>query len=95
MKMVFVPPLASNAAGWVPRLREAFPEVDFVTPPDLDAARLELASADAAYGTLTADLIADAGNLKWLQSPMAAPPPGFYFDELIAHPARDQLPRYL
>jgi len=87
MKMVFVPPLAANAQQWVPRLRTAYPDVDFVTPVDEAQARDELKRADAAYGTLTPALLAVANQLQWLQSPMAAPPPGFYFEELIAHPA--------
>jgi len=87
MKIVFVPPLSANAEQWVTRLQKAYPDIEFVTPKDSVQARAELALADAAYGTLTPELLANAGQLRWLQSPMAAPPPGFYFDELIAHPA--------
>ncbi|MDT7724939.1 MAG: hypothetical protein QOI21_1515 [Actinomycetota bacterium] len=45
-----------------------------------------LPDADAAYGTLDRELLAAAGKLRWLQAPMAAPPAGYFFDELVAHP---------
>ena len=45
-----------------------------------------LAEADAAFGTLTHEMVAAAERLEWLQAPFAAPPAGFYSDELIAHP---------
>jgi len=49
-------------------------------------ARELLGDADAAFGTLDPDLLAAAPRLRWLQAPMAAPPAGYFFDELIAHP---------
>ena len=88
MKMVFLPPISNMTQSWVSRLREAVPDAEFSTPQsDADTLR-ELADADAAFGTLTPDLLAAAPELKWLQSPMAAPPAGFYFDELVAHSAQ-------
>jgi phosphoglycerate dehydrogenase-like enzyme len=45
-----------------------------------------LPDADAAFGTLDRELLAAAGKLRWLQAPMAAPPAGYFFDELVAHP---------
>src|SRR6185503_19774517 len=44
-------------------------------------------TAETAYGTLPASLLKHATKLKWLQAPQAAPPAGFYYPELIAHPA--------
>jgi phosphoglycerate dehydrogenase-like enzyme len=38
------------------------------------------------FGTLTPDLLARATKLRWLQAPQAAPPAGYYFPELVAHP---------
>ena len=35
---------------------------------------------------MTPKLLAAARNLRWLQAPAAAPPAGYYFPELIAHP---------
>ena len=87
MKFVFLPPHFDPIPEWLPRLRTEVPEVAFVAPEtDADALR-ELADADAAFGTMTPELVAAAGRLRWLQAPAAAPPAGFYFPELIAHPA--------
>lgn len=51
-----------------------------------EAALREIADADAAFGTLTPDLVQRASQLKWLQAPAIAPPAGYYFPELQAHP---------
>jgi phosphoglycerate dehydrogenase-like enzyme len=59
---------------------------DVLVADDADAARGFLATADAAYGTLTPSLLAAAPRLRWLQAPQAGPPPEFYFAELVAHP---------
>ena len=45
-----------------------------------------LAEADAVFGMLTPELLAAAPHLRWLQAPAAAPPPAFFFPELVAHP---------
>ena len=50
----------------------------------------ELADADAAYGALTATLLAAAPNLKWIQCPMAAPPESYFIPELIQREERFQ-----
>lgn len=87
MKFVFLPPQSDPIPEWLPRLRAETTGVAFVAPEtDADALR-ELADADAAFGTMTPELVAAAGKLRWLQAPAAAPPAGFYFPELIAHPA--------
>ena len=87
MKMVFIPPRSATANGWVARLRRRYPEVEFLTPNGDNETFSSLVEADAAFGTMDADMIAAAKSLKWLQAPFAAPPAGFYSDDLIAHPA--------
>ena len=57
-----------------------------VSLPNRDDAGREIANADAAFGTLSADLLARADKLRWLQAPAIAPPAGYYFPELVAHP---------
>ena len=52
------------------------------TPEEAEAA---IGTADAAFGTLPAALLAKAKRLRWLQAPQAAPPAGYYYKELIAH----------
>jgi phosphoglycerate dehydrogenase-like enzyme len=42
--------------------------------------------AEAAFGWLGNDLLQKAKTLRWLQAPQAAPPAGYYYPELIAHP---------
>ena len=86
MKFVFLPPQSDPVPEWLPRLRTEVPGVAFVAPESDAGAVRELAEADAAFGTMTPELVAAAGRLRWLQAPAAAPPAGFYFPELIAHP---------
>jgi phosphoglycerate dehydrogenase-like enzyme len=52
---------------------------------DADTGR-EIADADAAFGTLSPSLLKQADKLRWLQAPAIAPPAGYYFPELVAHP---------
>ncbi|HEY4472054.1 MAG TPA: hypothetical protein VGN21_12845, partial [Stellaceae bacterium] len=39
-----------------------------------------------AFGVIPPDLLRQAQRLRWLQAPQAAPPAGYYYPELIAHP---------
>lgn len=87
-KFVFLPPQSNFFAEWIPRLLDSAPGWDISTPKTEDQALKELADADAAYGTMTPELIAAAPKLRWLQAPAAAPNAGYYFDELIAHPTK-------
>ena len=84
-KFVFLPPQSDLFAEWIPRLLDSAPGWKIVAPETEADAKLELVDADAAFGTMTPDLIACAANLKWLQAPAAAPDAGYYFDELITH----------
>mgnify|MGYP006083635509 FL=1 len=87
-KFVFLPPQSNFFAEWIPRLLDSAPGWDIATPKTEEQALKELSDADAAYGTLTPELIAAAPKLRWLQAPAAAPNAGYYFDELIAHPTK-------
>jgi len=84
-KFVFLPPQSDLFAEWIPRLLDSAPGWNIAAPETDAEAKLELENADAAFGTMTPDLIACAPNLRWLQAPAAAPDAGYYFDELIAH----------
>ena len=84
-KFVFLPPQSDLFAEWIPRLLDSAPGWDIAAPETEAEAKRELENADAAFGTMTPDLIACAPNLRWLQAPAAAPDAGYYFDELIAH----------
>ncbi|MBT6276734.1 MAG: D-2-hydroxyacid dehydrogenase [Chromatiales bacterium] len=87
-KMVFVPPHSGPIPGWLERLRSQFTAVEFASPQGANEVVSALYEADAAFGTLTPALIAAAPQLRWLQAPAAAPPAGFYFDELMTHPVQ-------
>jgi phosphoglycerate dehydrogenase-like enzyme len=45
-----------------------------------------IADADAAFGTIPLEVLDAARRLRWLQAPQIAPPAGFYYPELVAHP---------
>ena len=81
-----LPPQTATTRDWATRLGAAVPELSVVVAEDAPAAVRALADAEAAFGTLTPDLLQSAGKLRWLQAPQAAPPAGFYYPELIAHP---------
>ncbi len=85
--LLMLPPQTATTRAWADRLRTALPELRVVTAEDAQQAARELPDSDAAYGTLPPDLLPLAGKLRWLQAPQAAPPAGFYYPELIAHPA--------
>eukprot|EP01046_Picozoa_sp_COSAG06_P059750 COSAG06_NODE_12468_length_1377_cov_0.914710_2_plen_303_part_00 len=108
LKFVFLPDSPGEDPKYLfPSLREAFPSATFVFPATADEAAEELRDADAAMGQLRPAVLAASGGaprLKLLQSPQAAPPAGFYFEELTRHPCRvsnmrgtfnDQLPLHV
>ena len=86
--LVLLPPHSESTADWQERLSAEVPEVT-VLKPETEAEAIEaLRTADAAHGYLTPEPLRHASRLRWLQAPMAAPPPGFYHSELIAHPVQ-------
>jgi phosphoglycerate dehydrogenase-like enzyme len=85
-KFVFLPPQHTASRAWAAALAQQVPELQVVVSESDDQARTEIADAGAAFGTLTPDLLRAASNLKWLQAPAIAPPPGYYSPELVAHP---------
>lgn len=85
-KFVFMPPQSDQSVEWAAKLALELPVYDIATPEtDEEAAEL-LKEADAAFGVIPPEALADAANLRWLQSPQAAPPAGYYSDALIGHP---------
>jgi phosphoglycerate dehydrogenase-like enzyme len=84
--LVMLPPQTATTREWAARLASAVPQVSVeVAEDDADAARI-VAGAEAAFGTMAPSLLRRAGRLRWLQAPQAAPPAGYYFPELVAHP---------
>lgn len=86
--LIMLPPLDETTQAWADAVAKAAPGLRVRIAPDRDSALRLLPKAEAAFGTLDAELLAAAQNLKWLQAPMAAPPAGFFFPELVAHPVQ-------
>lgn len=82
-KLVMLPPYPS---GWPDTVANRLPEVQVVACLNAEAAESEIADADAAFGTVPPALLAGAGQLRWIQAPMAGPPAGWYYPELVHHP---------
>ena len=84
--LVMLPPQSETTRDWAKRLGAAVPELSIVVAEDLGQAARAIGQAEAAYGTIPAALLKEAGRLRWLQAPQAAPPAGYYYPELVAHP---------
>ena len=85
-KFVMLPKVSEVERGWARRLASELPELNLVSCEDDAQAEREIADADGVLGTLSPALLGKARRLRWLQSRQAAPPAGYYFPELIAHP---------
>ena len=86
LTFVMLPPHSEAARGFAKKLAADLPELKLLIPENPNEAAAAIAEADAAFGTPTPALMKAAKNLRWLQAPMAAPPAGFYFPELVSHP---------
>jgi len=85
-KMLFLPRNNDRTRRIAAAVAEAVHEARVVVAEtDEDAAR-EIVDADAAFGSLPKGLLARAAKLRWLQAPAIAPPAGYYYPELAAHP---------
>jgi phosphoglycerate dehydrogenase-like enzyme len=81
-----LPPQTEITREWAKRIGAAVPELSIVVAEDVGQASRAIGQAEAAYGTIPAALLKEAGRLRWLQAPQAAPPAGYYYPELVAHP---------
>ena len=84
--MLFLPPQNDRTREWAKAVADACPELEVIVPETREGAEQAIALAEGAYGTISPDLLARATHLRWLQAPQAAPPAGYYYPELIAHP---------
>jgi len=85
--LVMMPPHASTRRNWAARIAQDEIGVRVLQPETKAEMMRDIADADAAFGAIPADVLAAARQLRWLQAPQAAPPAGFYYPELVAHPA--------
>ena len=84
--LVMLPPHNEVRRQWAAQIAKADIGVRVLQPETNAEAVRDIADADAAFGTIEPDVLAAARRLRWLQAPQAAPPAGFYYPELIAHP---------
>src|SRR4051794_5001263 len=84
--MVFLPPQRDQTRQWAEAVAQAVPDATIVVAETDAEALREIPDADAAFGNLDQQLLAASGQIKWLAAPAIAPPAGYYYDELIAHP---------
>ena len=85
-KLIMMPPQGDKNRQWAQKLTEQLPQYQVVLPETDADARHEITDADAVYGWIPPDMLASAQKLRWLQSPQAGPPAGFYYPELVEHP---------
>lgn len=85
--LLMLPPQTSTTREWAKRLAAALPELTVVVAEDGAESAGAVGRAEAAFGTIPPGLLREASRLRWIQAPQAAPPAGWYYPELIAHPA--------
>jgi phosphoglycerate dehydrogenase-like enzyme len=84
--LLMLPPHTPTSRAWASRIAAALPELSVVVAEDTEQAAKVVGDAEAMFGTLPPALLDRAVRLRWLQAPQAAPPAGYYYPELIAHP---------
>jgi phosphoglycerate dehydrogenase-like enzyme len=86
--LLMLPPQSGKTREWAQRLAAQCPDAEIIVPETMEGAEQAIPLAEAAFGTIPPALLARAEKLQWLQAPQAAPPAGFYYPELIAHPVQ-------
>lgn len=84
--LVMMPPHRDVTRAWGARISEQDIGVRVLTPETPEEAVRDIADADAAFGIIPPQALAAARRLRWLQAPQIAPPAGYYYPELVAHP---------
>jgi phosphoglycerate dehydrogenase-like enzyme len=87
-KMVFLSPQGDISRDWANRLAHDVPDAAVITAETIEETRRAIVDADAAFGTISPDVLSLAGRLRWLAAPAIAPPAGYYFPELVRHPVQ-------
>ena len=82
MKLLIFPPIDDARFQRICEIAPGLQVVRAASPAD---ALREIADADAFYGKITPELLAAAGQIRWIQSPTASLE-HYLFPELIAHP---------
>jgi phosphoglycerate dehydrogenase-like enzyme len=85
-KLVFLPPQSDRTREMAAEVASAVPEASVVVAETEADAQREIVGAQAAFGTISPAALRLADRLTWLQAPAIAPPAGYYYPELSAHP---------
>ena len=85
---LMLPPQNEITRHWAQRLARDVPDARVVLAEDAATADRAMVEAEGAYGRMPPELLARAQRLRWLQSPQAAPPAGYYHDALVRHPVQ-------
>jgi phosphoglycerate dehydrogenase-like enzyme len=84
--LVMLPPQTPVRRDWAARVAEDDIGVRVLQPETVEEAVRDIADADAAFGAIAPQVLDAARRLRWLQAPQIAPPAGFYYPALVAHP---------
>lgn len=90
---LMLPPVSAEQRDWVRRLKSDCSSMDVRVVEENDELAQALSSADAAYGWVPPEFLQYASRLRWLQNPMAGPPPSYYYPALVDHPVVVTNPR--
>jgi phosphoglycerate dehydrogenase-like enzyme len=83
---MFLPPQDEQKREWAKRLAAELEGYEILVPESEDEAIEYLPGVDAGYGWLSPEMLKVAENFRWLQSPQAAPPDWYYYQELVDNP---------
>ena len=83
---LMLPPVSSEQREWAQRLAADCPDLNVKIVENSDELPQALSSADAGYGWVPPDVLQFATKLRWLENPMAGPPPDYYYPALVEHP---------
>ncbi len=86
-KLVMMPPQDDETRQWAKDLAKQVPAYQVVVPETDEEARQEIVDAEAAFGRVPAEALAQAQKLEWIQSRQAGPSAGYYYPALIDHAA--------
>jgi phosphoglycerate dehydrogenase-like enzyme len=84
--LMFLPPQDDQKREWAGRLSSELVDYQILFPETEDEAIEYLPGVDAGYGWLSPEMLSVAERFTWLQSPQAAPPDWFYYQELVESP---------
>ena len=84
--LLMLPPQSAKTRDWGARVAAAVLGLRVVVAEKEAEAAKVIGETEAAFGTIPLALLKQATRLRWLQAPQAAPPAGYYYDELISHP---------